>query len=147
MNSISIILQELSSFFLCTIWLSMTVQTVWPSHSLSLSFSLTLPSFSHFPWKGRQTCQLWSRRCLRTRMMLVLPLKKKFINKYIYMYTWKQTTELATEFIDQAGIADIEEFERIDLDAFSESKFERHDIHIRRLHLPFYVHSAEIETM
>lgn len=77
--------------------------------------------------------------------MLVLPLKKKFINKYIY--TWKQTTELATEFIDQAGIADIEEFERIDLDAFSESKFERHDIHIRRLHLPFYVHSAEIETM
>lgn len=59
------------------------------------------------------------------------------------MCIWKQTTDLATEFIDQAGIADIEEFERIDLDAFSESKFERHGIHIRRLHLPFYVHSAK----
>lgn len=48
----------------------------WPSHH-----SLTPPSFSHLPWKGRQTCQLWSRRCLRARMMLVLLVEKKFIDE------------------------------------------------------------------
>lgn len=77
------------------IWLSMTIQTVWPSHSLSLS--LVYLSLFLSPLLKGQTCQLWSRRCLRTRMMLVLLLKKKFINEsriYICVYgnrrpTWR----------------------------------------------------------
>lgn len=89
--------------FLCTIWLSMTVQTVWPSHSLSLSLSLLHFPLSHFPWKGRQTCQLWSRRCLRTRMMLVLPLKKKFINKYVYIYVYMETNDRVGDRIYRPG--------------------------------------------
>lgn len=151
MNSISIVLQVFRHFFIHSF--NLTVDdgpncVTFPSLCLPLSYTSL---FLSPPLKGATNMSAvitsmfknmydarvnsWRRNLLTNRGYM-----------YMYMYIWKQTTELATEFIDRASIADIEEFERIDLDAFSESKFERHGIHIRRLHLPFYVHSAEIET-
>lgn len=85
-----------------SIWLSMTIQTVWPSHSLSLS--LVYLSLFLSPLLKGQTCQLWSRRCLRTRMMLVLLLKKKFINESrIYIYVYMETDDRLGDRIYRPG--------------------------------------------